>query len=82
MTGERRPPLLIHGIEEFSIVLRRLHFFQKKFHALHRVHRLKDFSQEPNAVEIVLVKEQFFFSSAGALNVNGGKDPAIDQTTV
>jgi hypothetical protein len=48
-------PLLIHGVEEFSIVLSRLHLLQKKFHTLHGVHRLKDFSQEPDTVEIVTV---------------------------
>jgi len=82
MSGEGRWPLLIHRIEELPIVLRRLHLFEKKFHALHRVHRLKDFSQQPNSVEIALVEEQFFFSGAGALNVNGGKDPPVDQTAV
>ena len=39
-----RTPLLIHGVEEFSVVLSGLHLLQKKFHALHRIHRLKDFS--------------------------------------
>ena len=53
---EPKSHLLIHRIEEFSIVLGGMHLLQKKFHALHRVHGLEDFSQEPDAIDIVLVQ--------------------------
>ncbi len=53
---KNRDHLLIHRIEEFSIVLGGMHLLQKKFHALHRVHGLENFSQEPDAIDIVLVQ--------------------------
>ncbi len=52
----KRTHLLIHRIEEFPIVLGGMQLLQKEFHALHRVHGLEDFSQEPDAIDIVLVQ--------------------------
>ncbi len=75
-------PLLIHGIKEFPIVLGGLHLLQKKLHALHRVHGLKHLSQKPDAVDIAPIEEQFFFSGTRALNIDGRKDPPVDQAPI
>jgi len=74
--------LLIHGVQEIPIAFGRLHLLQKKFHALHGVHRLEHLSQEPDAIDVVLVEKQFLFSSTGALNIDRRKDPSIHQTPI
>ncbi len=52
----KRTHLLIHRIEEFPIVLSGMQLLQEEFHAFHRVHGLEDFSQKPDAIDIVLVQ--------------------------
>ncbi len=80
MTIPRR--LLVHGVQEISIAFGSLHLFQQEFHTLHGVHRLEHLSQEPDAIDVVLFEKQLLFSSTGALDIDGRKDPSIHQTPI
>ena len=39
-------------------------------------------AQNPYAVELFFGKQQFFFAGAGAFDVDGGEDAAVDQVAV
>ena len=56
--------LFAHRGQEIFVRRGVIHLIQQEFHALHRVKRLQDLPQYPDAVQVFLGDEEFFFSRA------------------
>jgi hypothetical protein len=59
-----------------------MHLLEKKLHAFPRIHGLKDFSQKPDSIQVVGIEKEFFLARSRPLNVDRGKDPPINETSI
>src|SRR5258708_5268982 len=73
---------LAHLSQEFTVGCRLSKSLNEKFHRFNRRQRIQDFAQYPNALQIILGNEQFFFTRPRALNINRRKSALIHQFAV
>ena len=69
----------LHRRQEFSVRLRLGKAFKDDFHLLDRRERVEHASHDPDAVEVFLVDEQFFFSRAGTLQVDRREQTLVES---
>ena len=71
-----------HVGQKLAIRLGFGHSFHQQLHRFHGRKRVQDFAQDPDALQVFLGDQQFFFSRSGALNVDRREDALVDQLTV
>src|SRR5208283_2504126 len=71
-----------HGVEEFHIGLGFGEAAEQKLHGLDRRERAEHFAQNPNAAQLVGRKQEFVFTSAGALNIDGREHTLIGEAAI
>ena len=77
-----RGQLFAHCAEEIPVGFCSLHFIEEKFHAVERRHGREYLAQDPNSVQYVFGKKQFFAARAGTVDIHGGEDAFFGKMTV
>ena len=68
-----------HIGQEFAVAAGLAELVDQQFHGFHGRKRVQNFPQNPDAREIFLRNQEFFFTRAGALNIDGREDALVDQ---
>src|SRR3546814_3918574 len=76
------PILLVHAVEEIFVRLGVLHPVQQVLHGIDGSHLHENTAKDPHLRKLVLLDEQFFFSSAGFSHVERGEDALVGDLAV
>src|SRR5688572_7396794 len=60
----------LHRIEEIAVRLRVLHLVDEEFDRGQLVHRMQELAQDPDLLQLVLARDQFLTTRAGAIDVH------------
>src|ERR1700691_3079006 len=71
-----------HGGEKLRVCLGLGEAAQQKFHGFHRRERTQNLAQHPDAIQLIRREEQFVFTCAGAIDIDGGEHALVDQAAV
>ena len=71
-----------HGAEKFGVGLGFGEAAEQQFHGFDGRERAQHFAQNPDAAEFVWRKQDFVFTRAGALDIDGGEDALVGEAAV
>ena len=71
-----------HVFQELFVGLRRLKLVDQEFHRIDDVHRRKDFTQNPKAIEVDFVDQEIFFSRARLVDVHTRENTFLHELTI
>src|ERR1019366_5086141 len=71
-----------HRPEELRVVLRLVEALDEELHRLHRRERVENLTEDPHAVELLLIEEELFLARARTVEVDGREDTAVDELAV
>src|SRR5438445_6906145 len=79
---ERPAESAAHRIEELLVALRPAHLAEEELHRVDHVEGVQQLTQDPDAVELLVVHEQLLLARAGAVDVEAGEDALLHQLAV
>src|ERR1700734_1181430 len=71
-----------HVVQELLVVAGLAQLVGEKLHGFYRRERVEYLAENPGALEVVLGDEEFFFTRAAALDVDGREDALVDELAV
>src|SRR5207244_3832019 len=74
--------LTVHGRQELSVALGLFNLIDQQLHTVNRVEGIEDLAEDPDAVEFIIVQQEFFFAGPRTVDVNGRKYPLIHQPAI
>ena len=74
--------LTVHGRQELGVALRLFDLIDQQLHTVHGVERIEHLAQDPDAVELIIIQQEFFFPGPGAVDINGRKHPLVHQSAI
>jgi hypothetical protein len=72
----------IHARHQLRVGLRPGHPARQQFHGFHRVHVREHLAEDANEAEFIAGEEEFFSAGTRSVDIYGGPDALIDQSTI